>query len=85
MADQWLPMLLWDLFTRQVTRQAVEHSMHRISRVVSAAALIGSLWGCSAEPAPMVVLMPTYSYERDGIDFDGPEPRRLDAVAAVEP
>ena len=70
-----------------VTWQAMEWSMRRMIGLTMVLVL-GGFWGCSAQPTPMVVLMPTYSFERDGIDMGdvaATNPRPIDVVAAAEP
>ena len=48
--------------------------------------MTGGLLGCSAAPEPLTIVMPTYSYHRDGIDTTAnAQPVKFDSVAAVEP
>lgn len=59
--------------------------MHRLTCLI-AATFVVSGFGCSVDPPPMVVLMPTYAFDRDEAEVDvGLQARPRQAIAAVEP
>ncbi len=59
--------------------------MHRnMIRWTVLISLVACTFGCAGDPPPMVVLMPTYSFNRD-IAETANGPVRFDPVANAEP